>query len=88
MLSGNKDNFYDTLEEAVRNQKAGTVLELVVVVTEVEDPIDYIKAKRDKAEKEAKEAEENGKGEEDPKGDPKEENPKDDGGDKGDGGKK
>lgn len=53
MLSGNKDNFYDTLEEAMRNQKPGAVLEQVAVVEEVDDPEDVIMTKREKDKKDA-----------------------------------
>lgn len=48
MISGNKDTFYDTLMDAVKDQKPGTLLEQVIVVEEVEDPIDYAKLRRDK----------------------------------------
>lgn len=48
MISGNKDTLYNTLMEAVNDQKPGTILEQVIVVEEVEDPIDYAKLRRDK----------------------------------------
>ena len=48
MISGNKDTLYNTLMEAVNDQKPGTILEQVIVVEEVDDPIDYAKLRRDK----------------------------------------
>ena len=90
MLSGNKDNFYDSLEEAMRDQKPGAVLEQVAVVEEVKDQEDVIMTKREQAKKAAdakKAAEEQEKKdweakELDDKGNPIEDKPKENGGGK------
>lgn len=71
-VEGEKD-LYSSGMEAMKGRKPGTIIEPVIVIEEVPDPEDLIKTKREKFEKEAKEAgkdDSEGKGE-DPKGEGK-----------------
>lgn len=49
-IEGGKELF-DSLNDAVKEQKPGTIIEQIVVVTEVPEPEDSTKAKREQEEK-------------------------------------
>lgn len=71
-VEGEKD-LYSSGMEAMKGRKPGTIIEPVIVIEEVPDPEDLTKTKREKFEKEAKEAgKDDGEGKgEDPKGEGK-----------------
>lgn len=54
-VEGEKD-LYSSGMEAMKGRKPGTIIEPVIVIEEAPDPEDLIKTKREKFEKEAKEA--------------------------------